>query len=53
MIPSGVVLGGRDHLKSPVYGRSVNSESCIKIKLNSIFNFHISFWCLKKFYEGL
>ena len=29
------------------------SESCIKIKINLNFYFHISLGCLKKFYEGL
>ena len=28
------------------------SESCIKIKINSIFHFQTSLWCLKRFYEG-
>ena len=28
-------------------------ESWIKIKINSNFYFHTSFWCLKRFYEGL
>ena len=29
------------------------SESCIEIKINVSFYFHTSFWCLKRFYEGL
>ena len=28
------------------------SESCIKTKINSIFHFQTSSWCLKRFYEG-
>ena len=28
-------------------------ESCIKIKVNLKFYFHIYLWCLKRFYEGL
>ena len=28
------------------------SESCIKTKINLKFFFHISLWCLKRFYEG-
>ena len=29
------------------------SESCIKIEINLNCYFYTSFWCLKKFYEGL
>ena len=29
------------------------SESCIGIKIKLNFYFHTSFWCLKRFYEGL
>ena len=29
------------------------SESCIEIKFELNFYFHTSFWCLKRFYEGL
>ena len=29
------------------------SESCIEIKIELNFYFHISLWCLKRFYEGL
>ena len=28
-------------------------ESCIEIKIKLNFHFHSSFWCLKRFYEGL
>ena len=30
----------------------VVSEGCVKIKINFNFYFHISLWCLKRFYEG-
>ena len=33
----------------PVHLRNLN----IKIKINLNFYFHTSFWCIKKFYEGL
>ena len=29
------------------------SESCIEIKIKLNFCFHVSLWCLKRFYEGL
>ena len=29
------------------------SESCVEIKIKSNFNFQISLWYLKRFYEGL
>ena len=29
------------------------SESCIEIKIKLNFYFHISLWCLKRFYKGL
>ena len=29
------------------------SESCIETKINLNFYFHISFWCLKRFYKDL
>ena len=29
------------------------SETCIEIKIELNFYFHISLWCLKRFYEGL
>ena len=29
------------------------SESCNEIKIKLNFYFHTSFWCLKRFYEGL
>ena len=29
------------------------SENCIEIKIELNFYFHISLWCLKRFYEGL
>ena len=28
------------------------TESCIKTKINLIFYFHTSLWCLKRLYEG-
>ena len=29
------------------------SESCIEVEMELNFYFHTSFWCLKRFYEGL
>ena len=39
-----------NHLNPPT---PCNSEHYIKVKINLNFYFHTSFWCFRRFYEGI
>ena len=50
-LPKGLLFTSNFELRTIPYPRIL--ESCIQIKINLDFYFHISLWCLKMFYEGL